>query len=223
MTKVTIKPVKQRIEILSVLSIALGIILLAGFLISNRKDKPEVQLTLEKHQIDAAVSLNEKEFKIFSDIYGVGREEIRKLMADDKGFIVFPSIQQLKSKIIDPFVGGYFYKKYGDHQWSFSRVDTKKQIKAMYIGKSQKPDIAGNFILFIEGEYQLGGVLLMDGIPTVEEQNNNKPASKKLGTIWYKSGQITTPQNYTKGALEKAGWREVVILTGKDKRKGEAK
>lgn len=218
MALVTIQPVKQRKEVITVLVASLLIATIAAILIANRKDAPELQLKLKKHQINAATDLNDKEFKVFSDLYGVGRTEIRNLMSETNGSLVFPAINILRQKQAPPFVGGFLYKRYGDHQWTFKKFVTEKTIRAVYIGKTQKPDIAGSFIFLIEGEYQLGGILRMDGIPTIEEQNNNLPPKKRLGTIWYKAGTITTPETYTRGGLTKDGWKEAVILTGKDKR-----
>lgn len=223
MALITIKPVKQRTEVIAVLSVSLFIALIATLLISTRKDKPELQLKLKSHQINAATALNEKEFKVFSDLYGVGRTEVRNLMDGSNGALTFPGINVLKQKQAPPFIGGFLYKRYGDHQWTFKKFLTEKTIRAVYIGKTQKPEIAGNFIFLIEGEYQLGGILKMDGIPTIEEQNNNLPPKKKLGTIWYKPGKITTPRSYTRGGLRKDGWKEAIILTGKDKREDAKK
>lgn len=224
MALITIKPVKQRTEVITVLAASLLIALIATLLITTRKDKPELQLKLKKHQINAATTLNEQEFKVFSDLYGIGRSEIYKhIIENSKGSLAIPDVGILRNKRVAPFVGGFLYKRYGDHQWTFKKEITDKKIMAVYIGKALKPEIAGSFIFFIEGEFQLGGVLKMDGLQTPEEQNNNLPPKKKLGTIWYKPGKINTPKSYTRGGLVNAGWKEAIILTGKDKREDAKK
>lgn len=208
MTQVIIKPVKQRTEVIAVLSTAAVILLLATLLITTRKEPDEAIKKLKYYQVNGAEVLNAEEFKVFSDLYGVGRSEIRTKIREENGAIIFPTIPELKSSYVSPFTGGFLYKKYGDHQWVYMRTDTKKSIKVLYYGKAQKPEIAGSFIFLIEGYYQLDGVLQMKGI--------NK--DEKLGRIWYKAGKFELPKDINEGNLISLGWKEVVNLSGKDKR-----
>lgn len=205
---VTVKPVKQRTEVIAVFSISIAILLLAIVLISNRKEPNNLITKLKYYQINGAESLNDAEFKIFSDLYGVGRSEIRNKIREENGSIIFPALPELKSAMVPPFIGGFLYKKYGDHQWVYMRTDTKKAIKVVYYGKAQKPELAGSFIFLIEGYYQLDGVLKMKGISKDE----------KLGRIWYKEGKFELPKEINEGNLIARGWKEVVNLSGKDKR-----
>ena len=202
MEKTIVEPLSKRKEILYLLSLTGIILLVATLLIAIKKsDKGEIK-HLKKYQISAFRDLDVKEQLVFTALYGSGYE-IENFHATNGE--IWPTISDLESQLISPFVRDRAWKENGQISWSLKVAGSNTVHLVAYFGVPTAQGINGRFLLVLEhyhaidGSYQKGG-------------DKREPFR-----IWYsqKSGR-TIPTDLSAGYLISNGWKEVIAYKGKD-------
>jgi hypothetical protein len=203
MSKITIEPKKQTNELLFLLSVTVGILLLAFILITlqgGEKAKPK----LKHYQISAFSDLNSVDQSIFSDLF-TAAIDIQNY--HDQGTEVWPETFYLDKNFISPFTKDALWKSRGRITWRKLVLDVDNVHRVVYLGASSDTT-AGSFVLQIEHFHGADGTLYY------EVGREDQPYY-----IWYKKDQFTLPQNITAGTLISSGWKELVPYSGKDQLK----
>jgi hypothetical protein len=200
METVIVKPVRQRQEALFVFLSMLLILASAGLLIMARS-KAGAEQKLRAHQISAIYALPAVAQGVFMDLYtsGFDIEMYHRQNAE-----TWPDIQTLEGNLIPPFEKSVLWEQRGRIEWSLSVMDKGTVHRAAYIGATSDTAACGSFILYLEHYHTADGAYF-SGI------NKKTPF-----TIWYRTGSLLLPKDFSEGTLIAGGWREAVPFRGTD-------
>ncbi|MBE7373894.1 DUF6162 family protein [Pseudomonas lopnurensis] len=176
MTTQVIRPAGAGHETLYVLALCLAILLLASSVVVWRAE-PEQHAAVSGHQLDARRDLNAAEQGIHADL-SVAVDEIHLYREEEQRL---PSPQELAEDSFPPFVDNASAANRGQHRWQLLDLAGEE----VYLGLSQAHDVAGSFLLRLEG-------------PQAD--------------IWInRDAHPTPPTDLQQQALIAAGWRQVVV------------
>jgi hypothetical protein len=170
-----IRPAGAGYETLYVFLLALTIVLLAGAVVLWRVE-PEQTEVIAAGQLDARRDLSAAEQGIHTDLL-VALDEIRLYQGLGQPL---PEPAQLAEEGFSPFIDDASASNRGGHNWQLVATDTAHA----YFGHSAANDIAGSFLLLLQGE---------------------------LASVWLSSAPgLEPPRDLREQALTDAGWKQVV-------------
>ena len=196
---VVVKPSGSGKETRLVLLVALLTVLVCGSAVAVRTVSTGVE-PVPVWQIDAFSALNAQELATFNALHAAG-PEIDMLHYDIGGW---PSVTDLASEFIAPFMMDAAWGKNGRLEWTRSVVSAEEKHIAVYIGRPLDADVSRSFLL----------VMLHDH---VKREGNAVGAVHAPYEVWvHPDPAVNMPNMVTDQALISAGWREVVARSGQD-------
>ncbi|MNH99166.1 hypothetical protein D3C73_519280 [compost metagenome] len=174
-TTQVVRPAGAGHETLYVLLLCLTILAVAGSVVLWRGESHEVS-SVSSHQLDARRDLSASEQGIYADLR-VTLDEIHLLRQEQQAL---PTPELLAEEGFAPFARDASSVSRGGHAWQM--LDAKA-----YFGQSQKPTVAGSFLLRLSAT--------ADAAPD----------------IWLnRTSTLTAPADLSDAALESAGWQQVI-------------
>lgn len=206
MSTVTVSPLRQRGEILFLLSSTVAILLIATALIFVKKSAVDGPKRLKGYQISGITTLTGANQSIFTDLYTAALDiEYYHQTNNEK----WPDLRQLEKDLIAPFVKDQTWESRGRLSWREQPTgndDASVHLNA-YVGKSSNFKVAGSFLILFEHFHSSDGTYYMVA------------GRKRPYTIWFRADDFDLPGTISEGTLIQNGWKEVVSFTGKDQRK----
>jgi len=174
-TTQVVRPSGAGHESLYVLLLCLVILAVAGSVVLWRGEAHEVS-SVSSHQLDARRDLSAAEQGIYADLR-VTLDEIHLLRQEQQ---TLPTPEALAEEGFAPFAQDASAFSRGGHAWHL--LETKA-----YFGQSQKPTVAGSFLL------------------RMSATNDAAP------DIWLiRDNTLTAPVDLSDATLESAGWQQIV-------------
>ena len=196
---VVVRPAGSGKETKLVLLTALLTVLVCGSAVAVRTVSTQVE-PIPVWQIDAFSGLNAQELATFNTLHTAG-PEIEMLHNDIGGW---PSVTDLASEFIAPFMLDAAWGKNGRLEWTRSVISAEERHIAAYIGRPLDIDVSRSFLL----------VMLHDH---VKREGNATGTVHAPYEVWvHPDPAVNMPSMITDQALISAGWREVVARSGQD-------
>lgn len=174
MTVQVIRPAGAGHETLYVCLVALLIVLLAATVVAWRAE-PAQQVASASDQFDARRDLSAAEQGIHTDLL-VALDELRLYMEDGQAL---PEPEQLAEEGFAPFIADASAANRGGHRWQLLQVNEQ----VAYFGRSEAEDVAGSFLLRLDGE---------------------------AASVWLnRAAGVEAPTDLHDQALTDTGWRQV--------------
>ena len=208
MAKVIIAPQRKRTEILFVAISTVLILSIASLLIFIRKQGNFTVQKLKSYQISGVTDLQGDNQGIYTDLFTAAQdvEYYHQSNGDGENW---PSVKTLEGEQLPPFVKDALWEQRGRITWKKYQTGTQDQSvnSIAYVGKSNDYKKVGSFILLMEHYHAPDGTYyLMAG-------------RTRSYSIWFRANNFDLPPIISEGTLISNGWKEVVSITGKDKRK----
>ncbi|PIE68839.1 MAG: hypothetical protein CSA21_05390 [Deltaproteobacteria bacterium] len=166
-----------------------------GLRVDAGKDRP-----LESWQLNAFTSLRTQEIGVFNALQTAAQEiNETHILEPDR----WMDIDDLKILYIPPFVEDAAWHKRGEIKWSMKILDPGGRHLALYKGQPTTPAVRGTFLLVMLHDHPGAGT-------STAAEVIHAPYK-----IWLhdNAGQ-QFPEMITDQALIKAGWKQVIALTG---------
>ncbi|NDV19055.1 hypothetical protein GO013_06430 [Pseudodesulfovibrio sp. JC047] len=198
-----VRPAGAGVETRLVLLVAFLTVMVCGGSIFLRTSSARVA-EVSGWQVDAFNDLRAEELALFNGLY-TAAPEIMAFHDDSNG--QWPSVTDLETDLIPPFIRDSAWRKNGAMEWSNSILSTKDKHIALYVGHPQDSDISGSFLLVILHDH-------------VKKEGNAGAATHAPFEVWLHPSPVAeTPTMVTDQALINKGWREVVARKGEDEMK----
>jgi len=195
--EVVVRPAGAAVETKLVLLVALLTVVVCGSAIALRR-APSENATSPDWQVDAFRDLRAGELAVFNNLY-TAAPEIEMSHEFDGGW---PSVDQLATSLVPPFVRDAAWEKDGAMSWSRSIIDSRDKHIALYLGHPGKGAQSGSFLL----------IMLHDH---VKKEGNAGADAHAPYEIWrHVSPVASAPEMITDQALINKGWRQVVARRG---------
>lgn len=173
-----VEPAGASRETLYLLGLCLLILAIAAIVILQQQTTTS-ETQLATYQLDARRDLSAAEQGLYADLL-VALEEVHYLQ-DDTGAL--PNPAELAADSYPPFASDISSAQRGGHSWQLLQLEDG----ALYLGISQQVDIAGHFLLLVDG------------------------GSAEPSPVWLSSTDTPgVPEDLQQATLIAAGWKQLV-------------
>jgi len=201
--EIVVRPIGTGRETRLVLLAALVTLAVCALIVGFRNTTATAKV-VPAWQVDAFKDLRTEELATFNALY-TAVPEIEAMHGDRVNH--WPTVAELESNYIPPFVPDTAWRKRGSLDWARSVVSTCESHVALYLGRPDDASVSGSFLLVMMHDH-------------VKKQGNAGGVSHAPYEIWINSSQVVEfPQILTDQALINSGWREVVARKGEDEMK----